>query len=171
MDKLEIIKMNIVCIIAFASVWAVIFIKSARTKMLIYYEFDYMRKRNYKRFIRQKLIIAFAVTIAAVLIHTIAAYLAGFEYIDFAGVLLIWLAAVLINTTIDSMIFSDNVAGLLGSIAFLVFFALPGVVVMCAGKYNLSFDKYIGYMDMVLFIIDAISEYKYYKAWKKEDIK
>lgn len=163
--------MNIVCIIAYASVWAVIFIKSARTKLRIYYEFDYMRKRNYKRFIRQKLIITFAVTITAVLIHTIAAYLAGFEYIDFAGVLLIWLAAVSVNTTIDSLIFSGNMAGLLGCISFLVFLTLPAVGVIRGVKYNLSFDKYIGYMDMVLFIIYAVYEYKYYKAWKKEDIK
>lgn len=170
MDKLELIRMNIVCILAFASVWAVIFIKSVCPK-LIYYEFDYVRKRNYRRFIRQKLIITFAVTIAAVLIHTIAACFAGFEYIDFAGVLLIWLAAVSVNTTIDSLVFSDNVAGLIGCISFLVFLALPGVWIMCAVKYNLCFDKYIGYMDIALFIIGAVYEYKYYKAWKKEDIK
>lgn len=170
MDKLEIIRTNMVCILAYVSVWAVIFIKSVHTKMLIYYQFDYVRKRNYRRFIRQKLIITFAVTIAAVLIHTITAYFAGFEYIDFAGVLLIWLAAVSVNTTIDSLIFSDNVAGVLGCISFLVFLVLPVVVVMRAKKYNFSFDKYIVYIDVALFIIYAVCEYKYYKAWKKEDI-
>lgn len=168
---MEILGKNIVCIIAFAAIWADIFLNAVTKKLMICYTFDYLRIRNYKRFVIHKLILTFMVGTVATLIHTIIAYFTGFENIDAYGVLLILLAALSVNTTLDTMVFSYNVVGLMGCISLILTMAVPAVGCIGMIRYHFGFDKYIAYMDIALLLFELYAEIKFYRVWKREDIK
>lgn len=168
---MEVLGKNIVCIIAFAAIWADVFLKAATKKLMIYYTFDYLRIRNYKRFVIHKLMMTCMVGAVATLVHTIIAYFAGFEYIDVYGVLLILLAALSVNTTLDAMVFSYNVVGLIGCISLILTMAVPVVGIIGIMRYHFSFDKYIAYMDIAFLLFELYGEIKFYRVWKREDIK
>lgn len=168
---MEILGKNIVCIIAFAAIWAVIFFSVTTKKFMIHYAFDYLRIRNYKRFVIHKLILTVAIGAFGTLIHTIIARLAGFEYINAYGVLLILLAALSENTVLDSMIFSVDVIGLMGCISVIMTGAVPALGMIGMIRYRYAFDKYIEYMDIALLLFELYAELKFYRAWRRGDIR
>lgn len=168
---MEILGKNIVCIIAFVAIWAVIFLSVTTKKLMIHYTFDYLRIRNYKRFVIHKLILTFAIGAFGTLIHTIIARFAGFEYINVYGVLLILLVALSVNTTLDTMIFSYNVIGLMGCISFIMMGAVPILGMIGMIRYRYGFDKYIAYMDIALLLFELYAELKFYRAWRRGDIR
>lgn len=168
---MEILGENIVCIIAFAAIWAVIFFSVTTKKLMIHYAFDYLRIRNYKRFVIHKLILTVAIGAFGTLIHTIIARLAGFEYINVYGVLLILLAALSVNTALDTMIFSDDVIGLMGCISLIMMGAVPIFGIISMTRYRYGFDKYTAYMDIALLLFELYAELKFYRAWRRGDIR
>lgn len=168
---MEILGKNIVCIIAFVAIWAVIFLSVTTKKLMIHYTFDYLRIRNYKRFVIHKLILTFAIGAFGTLIHTIIARFAGFEYINVYGVLLIMLAALSVNTALDTMIFSYNVIGLMGCISFIMMGTVPILGMIGMIRYGYGFDKYIVYMDIAFLLFELYAELKFYRAWRRGDIR
>lgn len=167
---MEILGKNIVCIIAYAVIWIVIFLKGVTKKLMIYCTFDYLRIRNYKRFMLHKLILTFAAGAMGILIHTIIARFAGFEYINAYGVLLMLLVALSVNSDFDSLVFSYNVTGLMGCISLIMIWTVSiGIIGMI--RYRFGFDKYIAFMDIALLLFELYTEIKLYRAWKREDLK
>lgn len=168
---MEVLGKNIVCIIAYAVIWVVIVLNAVTKKLMIYCTFDYLRIRNYKRFIIYKLMIAFAAGAAGTLIHTIIACFSGFEYINAYGVLLILLVALSESTTLDILVFSENVAGLMSCLSLIMLGAVPMAGIAGMVRHRYEFDKYIAYMDIALLLFELYAEIKFYRAWRREDLK
>lgn len=167
---MEVLGKNIVCVIAYAVIWVVIFLNAVTKKLMIYCTFDFLRIRNYKRFIIHKLILTFAAGAAGTLIHTIIARFSGFEYINAYGVLFILLVALSVNSALDSLAFSYNVTGLMGCISLIMIWTVP-IVIIGMIRYRFGFDKYIAFMDIALLLFELYAEIKLYRAWKREDLK
>lgn len=169
MDKLEILFANNRAVICFyLSIIGILVLYSRTMDIHMRQVFCLSRKRNMEYVRKHGMISSLCFAVVEITLYEILSFLRGYAHITpvlagffFAG------SACVVFWTNHCMVVKDVGRVLVG---LFILISMPFIIMILIVKCNIEFDRYLGYVAVVLMLLTAVQYIGFVNGWKKGDL-